>query len=197
MAAALLQIGHHVIREHGPQLPGRPGHQNGRLPVLLHEAAGGRAPGVGEDGAVFGREHGLLFVVGGGFAAKAFEPLHDPVPFLGIEDEIQPQRRRHGLLGEVVLRGPEAPGEEDHVGPGEGGEHRLRQPLRVVAHHLLTVQVHPQGSQLFGHELGVGVHDLPHEQLRAHANDFCDHILIPARSASGSCTHSPSRTKWT
>ena len=197
VAAALLEIGHHVVREHGPKLPGRAGHEDGRLPVLLHEAAGGGAPGVGEDGAACGGEHGLLFVVGGGLPAEALEPLHDPVPFLGVQDQLEAQGRRHGLLGEVVLRGPEAAGEQHHVGSIEGRQHRLREPLRIVAHHLLAVQVHPQGGQLLGHELGVGVHDLPHEELGAHTDDFRDHSITPVGSGFCSCTRSPSRTTGT
>ena len=55
----------------------------------------------------------------------------------------------------------------------DGGE-----PLDIVAHGGVIKHLEPQRSQPLGDELRVGIDDLPHQQLCANGDDFCDHDCV-------------------
>ena len=77
-----------------------------------------------------------------------------------------------GHLGQVVAGGPQAAGGDEDIRPVAGDVHRLADPLRVVPHHGVIVDVDPQLGQPLGDHLGVGVGDVPQQQLGAHGDEF-------------------------
>lgn len=173
-AAATLQVGQHVVGEHGVQLARRAGQQDGRLAAGFHDAAGRRAVRVGEDDAA-AREARLLEVVGrhlaadgGKIGAQAFLLLRH-----GIERDVQ--RGSHGFLGQVVVSGSETAGEQHHVRARKRLAHGPGQAGGVVAHGDLIERLISERRQMPGDKLCVGVDNLPHEQLRADGYDLCDH----------------------
>ena len=77
-----------------------------------------------------------------------------------------------GLLGEIVVGGAEAAGGDDDVGPPLGDGQGVLQPLGVVPHHGVVVDVDSQGAEPLGEHLGVRIGDVAQEQLGTHGDQF-------------------------
>ena len=77
-----------------------------------------------------------------------------------------------GLLGQVVIGGPQAAGGDDDVRPLPGDVQSVFQALGVVAHHRVPEDVDADGGQGLGDVPGIGVDDVAEEQLRAHGDDL-------------------------
>ena len=89
-----------------------------------------------------------------------------------VQLHFKSQRAGDGLLGQIVVGGPEAPRGNQQVAAREGGVHRLRQTLGVVAHHGVVEDVEAQQGQLLGEEGGVGVSDVAQQDFGSHTQDF-------------------------
>ena len=68
--------------------------------------------------------------------------------------------------------GPSPPVVMMNVRPLAGNVHCLADPLRVVPHHGVIVDVDPQLGQSLGDHLGIGVGNVAQEKLRAHGDEF-------------------------
>ena len=115
-----------------------------------------------------------------------------------MEDQLLAEIVRDGLLGQIVVGGPQAAGGDDGVHPGKGQDQTLFQPLGVVAHYGLVVQIDSQSRHLLGDVGGVGVDDVAHEQLRADAENlrrmgFVAHILKTFRRIFLYCSTIPGK----
>ena len=166
-----LQVGQGPVAEHLLALPGRAGeHEHVGAAGYKGHPRGG-APVVVQHGAAF-RDHGLLEVVLGDRGAPGGEALPDPLGGGLVVDQLLAKGLGHGHLGQVVTGGPQAPGGDEDVRPAPGDVHRLADPLGVVPHHGVVVDVDPQLGQALGDHLGVGVGDVPQQQLGAHGDEF-------------------------
>ena len=167
------QQGQNLLPEHGLALPGRPREHNDPAALALEYAAGGGAPAVGEDGSPH-REHGLLEVVlrHRGIVELLLEIIPDALGTLRVKDQVQAEGVGQSLAGQVVTGGAKAAGGDEDVGPAAGNVHRLPEPLGIVPHHGLVKNVDAQGGKLLGEETGVGVEDVPQQQLGAHTDQF-------------------------
>ena len=96
--------------------------------------------------------------------ASNYDLVHDQGHAEGFTDDV---------LGQVVIGGAQAPGGDDEVGPVPGGLHSLPQPGGVVPHHALPIDADAQAPQCGAQLPGVGIHDVPQQELRAHAEDLC------------------------
>ena len=177
-AAEGLQIGQRPLPKHGGTLPGRAGQHDHVAAVLLKGAARSSAPVVHQHGAAPG-QHGLFFIVERHGGAH---PLLQPGQLNRVHFQRPTEHGGHRLLGEVIRRGAQAAGGDEHIGPPFGDLHRLPQALGVVPHYRLPIHVKAVLVQPPGDDLGVGVDDLAHKQLSAHGQQLTIHTLSPPRS---------------
>ena len=167
------QVGHHPVGEHGLTLPGRAGEHDHADAAGLKGHAGGGAPVVVQHRAPLG-EHGLLVVVLR-HGPAGVEPLEVGLDAAGgglMEHQRFAEALRQHVLGEVVAGGAQAAGGDDNVRPGAGQLHGGAEPLGVVAHHRVVVDVDAQGGQALGEHLGVGVGNISKQQLGAHGDEL-------------------------
>ena len=166
------EIGDHPGLQHEAHLPGRAGQLDHRGAVRDEGEAGRGAVKVGENGAAL-RQHGLAQVVFRHYPVFLSEEGPDLLRLLLMQLERHAENFADDVLGQVVVGGAQAPGGDDEVGPVPGRLHGLPQPGGVVPHHALPIDADAQapegGAQLFR----VGVHDVPQQELRAHAEDLC------------------------
>ena len=73
----------------------------------------------------------------------------------------------HRLFAQIVIGGAQAPGGNHNVVVGEGDLQRLLEALGIVPHHRRPVDVDPQFRQPLGDHLGIGVHNVPQQNLGA------------------------------
>jgi hypothetical protein len=82
---------------------------------------------------------------------------------------------RHDFFGDIVVRRPQAAGEQNHVRTAEGQIQTLADVISIIAHHAHVLHPHIGQIELAAYPRGVGVHDLADEQLVADGDDFCSH----------------------
>ena len=138
------------------------------------DEAGCRADLLGDDGGALG-DVGLALVVGRHGAAAGLEEAADAVDDLLVADELDAHHLGDGLAGDVVLGGAETAAHDDAVAAGECGPQGQRDALVVVAHRLVELGRHTVGRQAVTQPGGVGVGDLPEQQLGADRHDFDPH----------------------
>ena len=167
-----LEVGHGPVLEQVAALKGGAGEHEDVDAPLLEGAAGGGAYGVVEHGAVH-RQHGLLDVVLRHGPAGLGEEGADGLQNVLMELQLPAEGGADGLLGEVVIGGPQAAGGDDDVRPCLGDIQGVPEPLGVVPHYGVVVDGDAQGAETLGEDLGVGVGDVAQEQLGADGNEFC------------------------
>ena len=167
----LLEIGHGPVLEHGAALAGGAGEHDDVDPVGLKGAARGGAPVVGENGAALG-QHGLLHVVLRHGPANAGKVGADALGRSLVKHQLLAEGLSQDVFGQIVAGGAQAAGGDDDVRPPLGHVHRLADPLGVVPHHGVVIDVQPQGAQPLGEGLGVGVGDVAQQKLGAHRQDL-------------------------
>lgn len=136
-----------------------------RHPVRLEGHAGGGAPVVVQHRAPLG-QHGLLVVVLR-HGAAGVEPLKVGLDAAGggrVEHQLFAEALGQHVFGQIVAGGAQAAGGNENVRPAFGQLHRGTQPLGVVAHHRVVVDVDAQGRQALGEHLGVGVGDVAQQR---------------------------------
>ena len=166
-----MQVGQGPVAEHHLTLPGRAGEHEHVGATGLEGHPRGGAPVVVQHGAPFG-DHGLLEVVLGDRGAPLGKPFPDPLGGGFVVHQFLPEGLGHRHLGQVVAGGPQAPGGDEDVRPVPGDVHCLADPLGVVPHHGVVVDVDPQLGQALGDHLGIGVGDVAQQQLGAHGDEF-------------------------
>ena len=138
-------------------------------------AARRRPPVVFQNGAALGQVR-LLQVVGRHPRAHA---LLQPGQLLRIGIEPFAEGGGHGLLGEVVGRGPQSAGGDDDIRPAPGDVQRLPQTARVIPHHRLPINIDAVLAEPLGDHLTVGIGDLAQQQLRPNGQQLTVHAFPP------------------
>lgn len=100
--------------KHGDHLNGRARQQDQGCLLILHDDARRRAVGIVQHDTVL-NDLGLLPVVLCGLLADAAEKLSDPLPAVDVLHQLSAQHLCHGLLGQVILCGPQAAAQEHDV----------------------------------------------------------------------------------
>ena len=103
------------------------------------------------------------------------EHLADPLGDPRVAAEGYAHDGGDGLAGDVVLRGTEAAGHDDGVGPAEGLLQGGDDALGVVAHLGGVVDVDAGIGEGSGDGRRVGVVDLAEQQLRPDGEDLSAH----------------------
>ena len=170
----------HFLLPHGLHLVGHTGHQHGAAAVLLKPGTRRGAMAVHHLAAVH-RHHGLLAVVGGDRAAGAGKVGHDLVPLFRVKGQGVAVAGGHGLLGQVVRRGPQPAGEHQQVAALLGLVDKIRQAAVVVTDGALSLDRDAQRGQLPAEVLGIGVENVAEQQLGADTDDLCSHGQINPR----------------
>ena len=83
------------------------------------------------------------------------------------------------LLRQIVLRRAKTARGDDAVSARIRHIECGAQTLGIVPDHRLIVGIQPHVREFLRDVLCVRVYDISHEQLRAHADDFYDHVLAP------------------
>ena len=177
LAGVAAQVGHGGVGEHGDHLLGRAGEHDDQLALPLHGETRRGALVVLEHGAAFGHLR-LLAGIGGQLDAALGVVAGDALHGLLVAHHLRAEVGRYRLLGHVVKGGAKAAGGDDQVSSVKGVVEGLFQPLRVVPHHRLVVQVDAHGGQLLGDVRRVGVDDVAQQQLRAHAQNLSGHSAV-------------------
>ena len=185
--------GTHLLRPHGLHFPGHAGHQRrGAAPVLEPRPRRG-AVGVFQLAAA-GGHHGLLAVVGGGTAVGAGKKVQNFLPLRLVKMQRVLKGGGNRLLGQVVLGGAKPAGKNQQIAAGLRLPHQLFQPGGIVPDDVLVQHTDAQLRQFPAQKLGVGVDDVPQQQLGAHTDDLCGHTnrltQTPVPSGQGSFPHS-------
>ena len=92
---------------------------------------------------------------------------------LRVEGQRDIQYPADRLLGEIVIGGAKATGEDQQVRPLLGDGYRFLQPLGVVAHHGVVQHIHAHGGQRLRQLLRIRVGDVAQQQLGTHGDDLC------------------------
>ena len=157
--------------------------------LRLKGTARGSAPVVGENGAALG-QHGLLKNILRDGPACADKVAADALGRSLVEHQLFAESLGQDVFRQVVAGGAQAAGGDDDVRPPLGHVHRLADPLGVVPHHGVVIDVQSQGAQSLGEGLGVGVGDVAQQKLGAHRQDLHGmrhnkQDLSPPRAAPG------------
>ena len=170
-----LQSGPDLLGPHGFHLPGDTGHQYGAVPLGVFKPGAGCRAVVVDDLVTVDRDHSLLAVVGSWGAIGAGEECHDLLPLILIKAERIPEGFGHCFFGEVILRRAKTAGKHQQVTAGTRLIDQFPQPLGIVPDHMLMQNTDSQFCQFPAEVLRIGVDNVPQQQLRSHANDFCRH----------------------
>jgi hypothetical protein len=93
---------------------------------------------------------------------------------VGVFDEVSPQRARHGLAREVVVRRAQAAADDEHVGlAGEQEAQVGDEGVEVVGRRQKVRDARPARRQRGGEVGSVAVAQAPVEQLAATEEDGC------------------------
>ena len=137
------------------------------LPDAVRTPQPGAVPmSLGEDGRALG-QHGLLVVVLR-HGAAGVEPLKVGLDAAGggrVEHQLFAEALGQHVFGQIVAGGAQAAGGNENVRPAFGQLHRGPQPLGVVAHHRVVVDVDAQGRQALGEHLASVLAMLPSSNL--------------------------------
>ena len=170
---AMKRVENITVAQHGGALPGRAGEHDHGDAVLFPGAARSGAPVVDQHGAAL-RQHGLLEVVLRHLPAGVDpgEVVPDALGGAGVKGQLPVEAVRQHVFGQVVAGGAEAAGGDNQVSPALGDLHRRPQPLGVIPHHGVIVDVDAQGGHFPGDHLGVGVGDAAQQQLGAYGDEL-------------------------
>ena len=123
-------------------------------------------------------KHGLNAVAFGHGAASTAKEVFELRQRCGIQFEVHAGQLGEDIAGEIIERGPEAAGDEDHIGPLDG----QLQCLQVGGHAVGDGGVKQHGNAEIGElqtePLAVGVQLLAAGQLGADGNNFRLHDVI-------------------
>ncbi len=176
-----------MVLQHGLQFPGHARHRDHDAPCVLNHKARRGAVWVLKRDRPLGRIR-LFQVVARGTPADAPEEGLQFFHQFGPQFQRPPKHLRDALPRDVVLRRPQPSGRQHHVRPGKRRFQRAVDPLPVVAHRRLLVEVDPVLGKHLPHKRGVGVHDLAQEQFRPYHDNFSLHQVsfraVRARLAS-------------
>ena len=87
----------------------------------------------------------------------------------------RPEGSSDRLGGEVVGRGAQATGGDQHTATPSRGLQLADQALAVIAHHQLAVMGNAQGGELLSDPAGVAVGDVAQQQLGADTENLSRH----------------------
>ena len=155
----LLQIRPDARFKHGRHLIGRPGHEHSDFPISLHSKARGRPVVVIKDDRAL-RHIRLLEVVGRGLFSHFCKILHQPLIGMLVPLHLAPKICRYGLFCQIVVGRPKAARHEHEIRPGKRDGQAFLQPLRVIAHHRLRIEIDAKAGQLFCQIGRICIHNI-------------------------------------
>ena len=133
--------------------------------------AGRGAGGIGQQCGSH-RQQRLTAIAGRHRASAGTEPGLDGGPHLRVLHQRRAEGRGDRFGGEVVGRGAEATGGDQHPAAASRLAQHGDQALAVVSHHGLALVADAQGSQLLRQPAGIAIGDVAEQQLRADAEDL-------------------------
>ena len=105
------------------------------------------------------------------------------LPRVRILHQLHPHDLGADLLGQIILRGPQAAGENHDVRPAHRRGDDLLHPAVIVANCHLVVHVKSQHGAFFRQILGVAVQNISHQNFRSHGNQLYRHVyMLPSVS---------------
>ena len=142
-----------------------------RFAVQFDDKPGGGADRIFDSDGTH-RHGGLTPIIFGWLAAEGLETLHDLLPQVLAELELEIQPKGHPLSAHIVYRGPKPAGGDQDLRSLERVGNGGRDALRIVTHRAGSEQVVPVLSQRNGDHAGIRVDDLAQEQLGSDGEDF-------------------------
>ena len=169
----LQQPGEHIGVEHAPHLRRHPGQKKELDASVFQGKAAGHAAGVQHHCALRNQ----------GQAAVTLQPGN--LTFLQIAVEagqqrlVVPERQSQGLgrrgRGQVVIGGPQAPGDDDEPGAAQRPEQKLPKPRRLIPDNSDPLHRDPGFVKPPGRVARIKIGHPPADQLGAGGDDFTLH----------------------
>jgi hypothetical protein len=186
LAGKPCQIGLHTLLKHGTQLPGRSRQQHHLGASELQDHPGSGAVVVLQGNSPL-RQHGLLPVVRRGLHAFGGKISLNGLPALLMHLQMPSADPGRRLLGQIVLRGPQAAGQNHNVGALHGCPKHLGETLLIVPHHCLKITGKAQ-PRAFLRQVGrIGIYDISQKKLCSYTYQFnCHTLLISVRPSQPS-----------
>ena len=142
------------------------GHRHDDFAITFDPPAGRRSDRVREIGS--GLNSGGLFDVALRHGSAAANKKRAQLFFeMGLDLELLAHHLSDRFAGQIVLGRSEAAAGNDDVRAFQPTLEGIRQPLQVVTDLRHVMQIQPQRRQLLGQEVGIGIDDLPEEELCA------------------------------
>ena len=139
--------------------------------LRLKGTARGGAPVIGENGAALG-QHGLLKNILRDGPARADKVAADAPGRLLVVYQLFSKGLGQDVFGQVIAGGAQTAGGDDDVRPLSGDVHRPADPLGVVPHHSVVIDIQSQGAQPLGEHLRIGIDNVAQQQLGSHRQDL-------------------------
>ncbi len=144
---AALQARQALAREHRFHLVRRTGQQQQRRAGFVDPLPGRGAAIVGQDLGAFDDER-LPLVHLRHLAAHLLEAQLQLAGDLFMEALLAAERLGDSIARDVVLGGPQPPGDDHNLGAAKGAPDGVGEPVAVVAHHALGDYLHTESVQL-------------------------------------------------
>ena len=165
---------HHLVLHQVLHLERHARQRHHDVPVAFEPHARGRAVGVEQHRAACG-DHRLravqLVELDAPFREHSLHVVRDPL----VAAHLAAEHLREGLLGDVVLRGAEAAGDDGDLRSRQGPFDGFDDLRAVVADRELLADHDARGVEVFGNGYRIGVHDLADEYFVADGDDGCLH----------------------
>ena len=168
---------------HSFHLTRHAGHQHRNAAVRLKPRAGRGPMGVGQLVPVGGNKR-LFAVVRRGGAAGTGKKRKDFLPFFLIKTKGIAEGLRHGLLGQVILRGAKPARKDQQFTARFCLTDQFAQTVGVVPDDVLMQNTDAKFGQFTAQELGIGVDDITEQQFGSYTDNLRRHGYLPFRSDS-------------
>ena len=150
------------------------GHGDHHLALIVEPHARSRAEDVVDHGAA-ARNPCLLAVDGGELIAAGVKDALDVGKGFLVLVKLAVEEIAEGLLGDVVLGGAEAAGDEHHIAPFDAMTEVEIDVVGTVASDKGATNVDACGNEHLRHGAGICIDNLPNQQFVAYVEDSCFH----------------------
>ena len=118
----------------------------------------------------------LALIVGSsGILRAGSKKVIQPLTGLFIKDQTTIQKFGQGLLGQVIFGWPQTATQDHQIAALAGGFQDRQEPLFIVSHGGMEKDINPQLREFFGQELGIGIDNLPRQNLCPHCYQLRSH----------------------
>ena len=170
-----------MVFKHGFQFMGRSRQQHHMGGFIRYDNPRRGAVWIGQYNAALGH-HGLFPVVVRRHGVSGSKKCLNMRSGTGIFHQFPAHNPGGHLLGQIVLRGTKAPGQNHHIRTPCRRPQDFAQALRIVPHHGLIVAGQSQPGTFFRQIGGIGIYDIAQQKFRSHANQFHCHPCCPPTS---------------